>query len=84
MRRGASESEARERAGQAAYEAMGWRPEEPYHLFRLDITEAAYLVFGAEAPRVAAEAEAPGVSSRLMQGDGGESSPGHAVIHWKA
>src|SRR2546425_12753184 len=27
---------------------IGWRPADPYHLFSVDIGEAAYVVFGRE------------------------------------
>jgi Pyridoxamine 5'-phosphate oxidase len=35
----------RERSAQQTFDATGWRPEEPYHLFWLDIEEAAYIKF---------------------------------------
>lgn len=35
----------RERSAQKTFDTTGWRPEEPYHLFSLDIEEAAYIKF---------------------------------------
>jgi Pyridoxamine 5'-phosphate oxidase len=35
----------RERSAQHSFDTTGWRPEEPYHLFWLDIEEAAYIKF---------------------------------------
>ena len=39
------DTEMRRRYGDALYERMGWRPEEPeYHLFSVDIESAAYAI----------------------------------------
>jgi len=35
----------RERSAQDSFDTTGWRPEEPYHLFWLDIEDAAYIKF---------------------------------------
>jgi len=35
----------RERSAQHSLETTGWRPEEPYHLFWLDIEEAAFIEY---------------------------------------
>jgi hypothetical protein len=35
----------RERSAQHTFDTTGWRPEEPYHLFWLDIEDAAYIKF---------------------------------------
>lgn len=35
----------RERSAQHSFDTTGWRPEEPYHLFWLDIEQAAYIKF---------------------------------------
>ena len=35
----------RERSAQHTFDTTGWRPEEPYHLFSLDIEDAAYIKF---------------------------------------
>ena len=44
----------RERYGVALYEAIGWRPEDDrFHLFTLDIGEAAAVRFGDGGQRVA-------------------------------
>jgi Pyridoxamine 5'-phosphate oxidase len=35
----------RQRSAQHTFDTTGWRPEEPYHLFWLDIENAAYIKF---------------------------------------
>ncbi len=40
--------ELRERSGQASFEKTGWRPPEPYHLFWIDIEEAAFVRYSGE------------------------------------
>lgn len=35
----------RERSAQHSFDTTGWRPEEPYHLFWLDIEQAAFIQF---------------------------------------
>jgi hypothetical protein len=35
----------RERSAQHTFDTTGWRPEEPYHLFALDIDDAGYIKF---------------------------------------
>ena len=35
----------RERSAQHSFDTTGWRPEEPYHLFWLDIEHAAFIQF---------------------------------------
>jgi Pyridoxamine 5'-phosphate oxidase len=35
----------RERSAQHTFDTTGWRPEEPYHLFWLDIEDAAFIQF---------------------------------------
>jgi hypothetical protein len=41
-----SDPAVRERYGQVIFEAIGWRPDEPYPLFGIDIDSAAYISFG--------------------------------------
>jgi hypothetical protein len=36
----------RQRYGDAVAAKVDWRPKEPYHLFTVDITSAAYVIFG--------------------------------------
>jgi hypothetical protein len=36
----------RERYGQTIFAAIGWRPDEPYPLFAVDVDRAAYISFG--------------------------------------
>lgn len=40
--------ELRERNGQVAFEKTGWRPPEPYHLFSIDIEQAAFVQYSGE------------------------------------
>ncbi len=39
----------RARYGDVLQAAIEWRPEEPYHLFAVDIESAGYIVFGKES-----------------------------------
>lgn len=41
-----ADSAQRERCAQTLEEKIAWRPEEPYHLFAMDIERAAYIAFG--------------------------------------
>lgn len=41
-----TDPEARERYGQTIYAAIGWRPDEPFPLYALDIESASYIAFG--------------------------------------
>jgi hypothetical protein len=41
----ATDAGLRERSAQHSFDTTGWRPEEPYHLFWLDIKEAAFIQF---------------------------------------
>jgi hypothetical protein len=44
-----TDPEVREHYGQTIYAAIGWRPEEPYPLWSVDIESAAYISFGPKA-----------------------------------
>ena len=35
----------RERYAEAVYQKIDWRPEEPYHLFSIDIESATFIVY---------------------------------------
>jgi len=50
----AQDESFRARYGAAVLEATGWQPSEPFHLFTIDIREAAFVVFSDEAVRAAA------------------------------
>lgn len=39
----------RERYGETIFAAIGWRPEEPYPLWSVEIEGAGYISFGSEA-----------------------------------
>jgi len=40
--------DVREAFGRAIQARLDWRPDEPFHLFSLDVSEAAFVVFGEE------------------------------------
>jgi hypothetical protein len=42
------DADQRERYGQTIFAAIGWRPEEPYPLFAVDVESAAYISFGTK------------------------------------
>jgi len=42
------EPETREACGRAIKAQIDWRPDEPFHLFSLDIEEASFVSFGEE------------------------------------
>jgi hypothetical protein len=42
----------RERYCEALYEKIAWRPEEPYHLFSVDIESASFIVYDNEEKTV--------------------------------
>jgi hypothetical protein len=42
------DTDVRERNGKAAFEKTGWRPPEPYHLFSIEIEEAAFVRYSGE------------------------------------
>jgi hypothetical protein len=44
-----TDPEVREHYGQTIYAAIGWRPEEPYPLWSVDIESAGYIRFGSKA-----------------------------------
>jgi hypothetical protein len=44
-----TDPEVREHYGQTIYAAIGWRPEEPYPLWSVDIESAGYISFGPKA-----------------------------------
>ncbi|MGK2966399.1 MAG: pyridoxamine 5'-phosphate oxidase family protein [Tepidiformaceae bacterium] len=50
--KGVTDPELREAYGDVLWEEQQWRPEEPYHLFAVDIEEVAYVVFEGEEKRV--------------------------------
>ncbi len=74
----------RERYGVALLAETGWRPAGPFHLFTIDITEAAFTVFGTGVAVFRPRLEGSlGISFRLL----GEDSPDTAnriVATWKA
>jgi Pyridoxamine 5'-phosphate oxidase len=79
------EPEHRGRYLEALREATGFTPQGPMHLFALDMTEAAYLTFGAglarDLPRLQGSA---GVTTRLLGQDSPDSAAWYLVATWKA
>jgi hypothetical protein len=74
----------RSRYGQAVFAAIGWQPSEPFHLFRVDIEAAGFIVFGEEAATLKAEM-AEGAGEALVRTVGGATAAdGHLVVTWEA
>lgn len=74
----------RERYGEAVFAAIGWRPDEPFHLFGIDVEEAGFIVFGEEA-RALQPAMVEGEGEASVRTVGGNSAgDGHLVVTWKA
>lgn len=74
----------RQHTAQVGFERSGSpRPKEPYHLFRLDISEVGFVVFGdgVAAFRTRLEGSA-GANVRLL-GEGPNTS-GYLVATWKS
>lgn len=69
--------------GEALFAATGFRPEEPYHLFRLDVREVGFVVFagGIEAFRERLDTT-PQVQVHLHGAD--PNTSGYLVATWKA
>ncbi|NJD29864.1 MAG: pyridoxamine 5'-phosphate oxidase family protein [Chloroflexi bacterium] len=42
-----TDPDARESYGQTIFEAIGWRPDEPFPLYAVDIESASYIAFAA-------------------------------------
>jgi hypothetical protein len=43
-----TDADVREHYGQTIFAAIGWRPDEPYPLFGIDIDSVAYISFGEQ------------------------------------
>ena len=72
----------RERYADAVRDAIGWAPSEPYHLFRLDITSAAFVLFGDPAEGVAERLRAdPRTRVRMFGSD--PNTSGYVVATWE-
>lgn len=75
------DADVRERYGQHIFDQIGWRPEEPYHLFRVEVREAAFVMFGDKAPETAERLRADAsVDARMASADGSN----YLVAVWKA
>ncbi len=64
----------RERYGDTLQAAIDWRPEEPYHLFALDIERAAFIRFGEGRKALRWDAERG--LERIRHPDDKEEPPG--------
>jgi len=75
----------RERWGVALLEATGWRPTGRFHLFRLDITAAAFVQFGAEARALAEHLRGDTTTSvRVLPPAPGADTDTYVVASWQA
>jgi hypothetical protein len=73
----------RGRWGAALLAATGWRPDGPFHLFRVDIESAAFLLFGDESPAAAARLRADATTNvRIVRDD--PNTSGYVVATWHA
>jgi hypothetical protein len=73
----------RERWGAALHAAIGWRPDGPFHLFRLDIESAALLQFGDAARPLAERLRADAAVTVRTFGEDPNTS-GYVVASWRA
>lgn len=61
----------------------GFNPSEPYHLFRLAIAEAAFMIFGAEGRAEVEAACAGSPNEHPVTIDAGDGS-GRTMLRWRA
>jgi hypothetical protein len=73
---------ALEAYGAASFAATGWRPSGPFHLFSLDIDQAAFVIFGPEGRAEVERRCAGSATEKPRTFDDGEGS-GHTVLHWR-
>jgi Pyridoxamine 5'-phosphate oxidase len=57
----------RERSAQHTFDTTGWRPEEPYHLFSLDIEDAAYIKYSPNNDQTVKTWRAGGKEQSLLR-----------------
>lgn len=57
----------RERSAQHTFDTTGWRPEEPYHLFCLDIEDAAFIQFSGNGDQTIKTWRADGVQQERLR-----------------
>jgi hypothetical protein len=77
----------RARYEDALVAAIGWKPSRPYHLFRIDIESAGFIVFGPEASRIEPEVRAAAGAARVrrVRVDPDDAEPeGYMVVTWRA
>jgi hypothetical protein len=72
----------RERYAAHVLSQLGARLREPYHLFRLDVVEAALVQFGDGAAALAAQMESAGTARVRLIGAGASHSA-FVVVTWK-
>lgn len=77
-----TDPEERERFGLKSFADTGWRPSEPFHLFRIDCPSAGFTVFGKEGlARMKALESSLGEANLAVHQSLGEGFP---VITWRA
>jgi len=74
----------RRRYGEAILAAIGWQPSEPFHLFRVDIGSAGFIVFGEEAAALKQEMEEGAGEASVRMIGGATAADGHLVVTWRA
>ncbi|MEX2229165.1 MAG: pyridoxamine 5'-phosphate oxidase family protein [Dehalococcoidia bacterium] len=75
----------RERWGVALLAATGWRPTGRFHLFRLDITAAAFVQFGAEARALAERLRVDSTTAvRVLPAAPSADTDTYVVASWQA
>lgn len=73
----------RQRLAQAEFERSGYRPEEPWHVFRLDIRDVGFVVFGEGIAKFRERIEStPAVQIQRRPED--PNTTGYLVATWKA
>ena len=66
----------------AVLQATGWQPTEPFHLFTVDIQEAAFVIFSEAAMRAAA-ARLDGSAGITVARHGADpNTDGYLVATW--
>ena len=74
----------RGRYAAAVLESTGWQPSEPFHLFTIEISEAAFVVF-SEAAITTARARLEGTPGVRVQIHGADpNTSGYLVATWAA
>ena len=79
----ADDLEFRRRYGVAVLQATGWQPTEPFHLFTVDIQEAAFVVFSEAAMRRRRRRRLDGSAGITVARHGADpNTDGYLVATW--